>query len=104
MKDGDSAWYASTVPVGRSCARFAALDMTLSVAVAAGPAAGAGSVVGTSSTSLGVVGAVGWLPLVRGVGGIWITVEDGDDDAIVLLMRDILSCSILVATQRWCVI
>lgn len=33
MKDGERAWYASTVPVGRSCARFAALDITLSVAV-----------------------------------------------------------------------
>ena len=87
VKDGDSAWYASTVPVGRSCARFAALDMTLSVAMAA-----AGTVVGTSPSSLGVAGAVGW-PLVFGLGGIWITAEDGEDDAMVWSIRDILSRS-----------
>lgn len=33
VKDGDSAWYATTVPVGRSCPRFTALDITLSATV-----------------------------------------------------------------------
>jgi hypothetical protein len=90
VKDGDSAWYASTVPVGRSCARFAALDITLSVAEREPPAVVAGMTVGSSAMTLGVCGAV---TMVGDLGGsplvceasiwLWLTEVVGRRDAIV---------------------
>ena len=80
VKDGDSAWNASTVPVGRSCARFAAVDMTLSVAEADGREV-AGAIV-ESPASLGVVGTVATVISPSLVcGDMWIMVGD-DEDAI----------------------
>lgn len=56
VKDGDNAWYASTVPVGRSCARFAALDITLSVTEPELVVGDDADMSGSSSALLGVCG------------------------------------------------
>jgi hypothetical protein len=75
VKDGDKAWNASTVPVGRSCARLDALAITLSVVV---PERSAIGMVGGSS--LGVGGAVALVC----EEGIWIRMAGGEDAIVIL--------------------
>jgi hypothetical protein len=93
LKDGDSAWYASTVPVGRSCARFAALDITLSVAVVPEELGAAIGTVRGSSAPLGVARGAAALAC---EGGIWMTmVAVGEDAMLTTRTKNLESCSVI---------